>query len=83
MKSFRYTLSLITAINIMGFSACEKLDNETLNDLSYQIQVLLNKVELGSIHKTKNEDTLPQQELSDGFIASIRKVAKPGLKTDS
>ncbi len=55
-------------------------DNGTLNDLSNQIQALLEKVETGSIRKIENENISSKQELSDGFVSSILKAAKPGLR---
>lgn len=81
-KGFNTRHTLTEALLMLDVEKSQLPDKETLNDLTNQIQVLLNKVEVGSIHKTNNGDASSQQELSVGFVSSIRKVAKPGLKTD-
>ena len=58
-------------------------DYENLADLAHQIQELLARVEINSDQKIRNDDTPSKQELSDGFISSILKATKPGLKLDS
>jgi hypothetical protein len=54
-------------------------NNETLNDLSHQIQELLERVQMGSTKKIWIDGTSSKQELSDGFVTSILRAAKPGM----
>ena len=55
-------------------------DSSVLNDLSQQIKELLDNI--GSdvtLNKPKNESP-SQEKLSEGFVTSLLKAAKPGLK---
>jgi len=57
----------------------EAADNSVLNDLSQQIKELLDKI--GSdvtLNKPKDEMS-SQEKLSEGFVTSVLKAAKPGL----
>ena len=79
--STRHTLT--EALLMLDSGKSQPPDNETLNDLSHQIQALLAKVEKGATHKIMYDDASSKQELSDGFVSSILKATKPGLKFDS
>ena len=58
-------------------------DNETLNDLSHQIKELLARVDKDSNYKINHNLASLKQELSDGFVSSIIRAAKSGLKTEA
>lgn len=76
--STRHTLT--EALLLLDSRKSLSLDKGTLNDLSQQIQTLLGKIEMGSTHKIKHNDASPKPKLSDGFVSSIIKAAKPGLR---
>jgi hypothetical protein len=79
--STRHTLT--EAILRLDSDKSRALDNGTLNDLSHQIQELLARVEMVSTQKIRNDDIPSKRVLSDGFISSILKATKPGLKLNS
>ena len=76
--STRHTLT--EALLMLDARKSHPFDNRSLDDLTNQIKELLANVGTRSIHKTKNTNISPRQELSDGFVSSILKTAKPGLK---
>jgi hypothetical protein len=60
----------------------EATDNEALKDLSQQIKVLLENIEHGSSREMVSKAEPAKEKLSDGFVSSILKAAKPGLKLE-
>jgi len=79
--STRHTIT--EALLMLDSGKSQPPDKEILNDLSHQIQALLAKVEIGSTHKIRGNDASSEQELSDGFVSSIVKAAKPGLREEA
>ena len=79
--STRHTLT--EALLILDSGKSQSLDNGTLAYLTNQIQEFLVNVETGSAYKTKNNEISPKQELSAGFVSSIIKAAKPGIKANT
>jgi len=78
--STRYTIT--EALLNLDSSNSQTPDKEIWNDLSNQIKELLASIEIdASLRKTNNNSSL-QMQLSGGFISSILKVAKPGLKPE-
>jgi hypothetical protein len=55
-------------------------DKEILNNLAHKIEELLERVETVSSHKIMKEYISSEKELSDGFVTSVLRGAKPGLK---
>ena len=76
--STRHTLT--EALLMLDSRNSRPLDNEAFKDLSHQIKELILRVEMSSI---QNIETMPKPSLSDGFVSSIVKAAKPGLRTGS
>ena len=74
--STRHTIT--EALLLLDSGKPLELDSRAFNDLSNQIQKLLVRFETGSTHDTENVIS-SKERLSDGFIASIVKAAKPGL----
>lgn len=58
-------------------------ENQALNDLFYQIKELLDNIEMGSSLVIPNGDIRSKEKLSDGFVSSILKTAKPGLRAEA
>lgn len=79
--STRHTLT--EALLMLDSRKSQLLDIGALTDLTNQIQEFLSRVEMASTQKIRNDDISSKQELSDGFISSILKATKPGLKLDS
>jgi len=77
----RHTLT--EALLMLVSEKSQSHDNETLNDLSHQIKELLARVDKGSTHKIKYNHASLKQELSDGFVSSIIRTAKSGLKMEA
>ena len=78
--STRHTLT--EALLMLDSGKSQPPDNETLNDLSHQIQELLARVHTGSTQKIRIDGTSSKQELSDGFVSSILRAVKPGIKVE-
>ena len=79
-QGFSTRQTLTEALLVLDAGKFQPFDNETITDLSDQIQELLAKVEMGSPHEIKNNNTPSKPELSDGIVSSIIKSAKPGLR---
>ena len=79
-KGFSTRHTLTEALLMLDSDEIQALDNGTLNDLSNQIQALLERFEMGSTQINENISSKP--ELSDGFVTSILKTAKPGLRPE-
>ena len=78
--STRHTLT--EALLMLDSRNSRPLDNEAFKDLSRQIQELIARVEMGATHKIMDIDTLSKPELSNGFVSSIVRTAKPGMKKE-
>ena len=76
--STRHTIT--EALLNLNSTNSEITDNSVLIDLSRQINELLNSIESDvKLNKPKG-DTLSQVKLSEGFVSSVQKIAKPGLR---
>ena len=76
--SIRYTIT--EALLWVDSANSNAADNSMLNDLSQQIQELLDNIETDiTLNKPKDERS-SEEKLSEGFVTSVLKTAKPGLK---
>jgi hypothetical protein len=78
--STRHTIT--KALLHLDSSYSEATDNEALRDLSQQVKELLENFEIRAACETLNVDVPSKEKLSDGFISSILKTAKPGLRQE-
>ena len=62
---------------------CSAPKDDVLTDLSDQITSLLESIERGFPALESVSKVTLKTELSDGFVSSIIKTTKPGLKSDS
>ncbi len=78
--STRHTMT--EALLKMDIENSQKSDSESLSILSQQIHELLDSIKVGS-SSVIHDDTLSSNEkLAHGFVSSIRKAARPGLRSD-
>jgi hypothetical protein len=67
----------------LGSSNSQAAENRSLNDLSQYNKKLPDKIEMGTSFMMPNGEVSFKKKLSDGFVNSILKYAKPGLKTEA
>jgi len=76
--STRHTIT--EALLILASKKCETIDNRMLADLSCQIKHLIENIEVGPFPELRDDDISSKEKLSDNFVTSILKAAKPGLR---
>ena len=79
--STRHTIT--EALLKLDASNSHTAENQVLEDLSHQIKELLGNFESGSSLVLATDGISSQKKLSDGFVSSILKTAKPGMKIDA
>lgn len=78
--STRHTLT--EALLLVDSTNSNEADNRVLNDLSQQIKELLDNIGSDITLSKPKDEWSSKENLSDGFVDSILKAAKPGLKPD-
>lgn len=79
-KGFSYRHTIAEALLKLESENDEVVEKQSLMNLSQQIQELLEVIEIGSTLVTPKIEDSSRNQLSDGFITSIIKSAKTGLK---
>ena len=78
--STRHTLT--EALLNLDSDKSQAANNGAMNDLSQQIKELLENIQMGSSGVIPCGKVSSQEKLSDGFVSSILKTAKPGLRPE-
>ena len=82
-QGFNTRHTMTVALLNLDSANSQATDNGTLIVLSNQIQELLESIEVGSTFSVPEHDISSREKLSDGFVSSILKVVKPGLRPEA
>jgi len=79
-QGFSTRRTITEALLQVDSTSTKATDNSVLNDLSQQIKDLLDSIGPDvTLNKIKDE-RWSQEKLAEGFVTSVLKAAKPGLK---
>jgi hypothetical protein len=79
-QGFSTRQTITEALLQLDSANSKSTDNEALMDLSQQIKELLENFDNVSSREMVSEAVSAKEKLSDGFVSSILKAAKPGLR---
>ena len=79
-QDFSIRNTITEALLKLDFSSSQEKENRALNDLSLEIKELLDNIETCTSLMMHNGELTSEENLSDGFVNSVLKSAKPGLK---